>query len=727
MRRVGTGILLALIVRVSIGYLHVPNGADAVSLPAPATQPTLVVYSPAQPAAHALPVANAPAQIVAWKGHDGFWRIGQDQHGVWWFVSPSGDREFLNTVTTVQPTEPSRAKDSPGYVSHDWDGTPGGLSTWAAATWKRMQSIGFKGIGAWSNAEFHKLDVPMTQDLNVWASTDAASRFYDPQWTAMARQDIDTVAKPLRDNHNLVGYYIDNELDWGDGFCGPAVYFDHRAPDDPNRQQVMSVVQSLWPDVQSFNQDWQTKVSDFAELAKWNALPREPDHAYSRLATAWLSRLAGDYFQKTTELIRAVDPNHLILGVRFRGFAPREVVRASRDWVDAQSLNYYVSDALLDPEMFRMIHDESNEPIIISEFSFHSLDGRSGDRDTAGFAAQVPDQQARAEGYHLFTTRLARVPYIIGADWFQWCDEPPGGRSDGEDVNFGIVDVDDRAYTMLCDSVRTTTPQLDPLHDQSSTDADAGVWRDSFASRPIMHVPFLAKPPILNGELSDWFPPSKLPGVHHSQTIGLERSQEPLPNVYLGWTRQGLYMGLEVFDQDIIGGPAKGWWWTHDYAEFWLSTRPVASDENRYDSYCQQFFFVPNSFPDADGVTGVVGQWHRDGDAIKDNLIPHPLIQDAVRVLPDRYVVEMFIPAAAMHGYDPIGQPALAFNIHVRNFQHAQDYFWSAPKEVMTQERPSTWGTLYLQPPTDADRTLEQTAQTMATPAVIPAAQPFRQ
>jgi hypothetical protein len=68
------------------------------------------------------------------------------------------------------------------------------------------------------------------------------------------------------------------------------------------------------------------------------------------------------------------------------------------------------------------------------------------------------------------------------------------------------------------------------------------------------------------------------------------------------------------------------------------------------------------------------------------------------RVLPTRYVVEMFIPAAALNEWNPTAQPKLGFNIHVRNWQHAIDYYWSAPKEVQTQLRPNTWGTLFLAP-----------------------------
>jgi hypothetical protein len=98
-------------------------------------------------------------------------------------------------------------------------------------------------------------------------------------------------------------------------------------------------------------------------------------------------------------------------------------------------------------------------------------------------------------------------------------------------------------------------------------------------------------------------------------------------------------------------------------------------------------------------LAGTVGQWHRPGDALTDNLIPQPDIRQVARIMPGYYVVEMFIPAKALPGWDPRYHPALAFNMHAHDFQHASDYFWSAPKEVLTQLRPNTWGTLDLDPP----------------------------
>lgn len=69
-------------------------------------------------------------------GQTGFWRLGEDQSGVWWWVSPEGKLEFLNTVTTVQPEQEGRDRTSVRYLSTDWDGSykPRNLDLWAKAT-----------------------------------------------------------------------------------------------------------------------------------------------------------------------------------------------------------------------------------------------------------------------------------------------------------------------------------------------------------------------------------------------------------------------------------------------------------------------------------------------------------------------------------------------------------------------------------------------------------------
>ena len=442
------------------------------------------------PAVAAAPAPSTPAPVAleTVRGRDGFWRVGKDRAGVWWFVRPDGRADFLNSVTTVQPHLPGRDPRGPHYAARDWDGrsTAGpAMDRWAEATLARVSHFGFKGVGAWSDPVLHNYDVPITRDLNLstWLPHDAR-RVFSPKWEAAIEEAVAKQVAPLRQNRSLVGYYTDNELDWGDSAVGPAAYFDGLQLRDPNRREVLTAVRSVWADLKDFNRDWGTSARSWDELAIWTTLPQTPEAkasgAYRRLYEAWVGRLALRYFEVTTRLIRKHDPNHLILGIRFRGYALPQVVAASRGLTDAQSVNYYPNDAKLDRELFQTLHELSGrQPVIVSEYSFHALDGRSGNKNRFGFPGQVTDQQARARGYELMTTRLARLPYVIGADWFQWMDEPPSGRlRDGEDVNFGVVDVADEPYEALVEAVRTTTPRLNDMHVRSATGSLADVWRD---------------------------------------------------------------------------------------------------------------------------------------------------------------------------------------------------------------------------------------------------------
>jgi hypothetical protein len=264
--------------------------------------------------------------------------------------------------------------------------------------------------------------------------------------------------------------------------------------------------------------------------------------------------------------------------------------------------------------------------------------------------------------------------------------------------------VDDRPYEPLVEAVRSTTTLLNSLHETSDSDKQQDVWRDSFDQRPIFHVPLLEKPIRINGELSDWPAACKLPGMKAALAVGTERNPLRQPNVHLGWSAQGLTLAFEVFDSDVSAEPATGAWWARDCVEFWISTRPVRSGQTEYDAYCHHFFFVPVQSPGGYGISGQVGQWHSPGDAAGQNRLPVPAVTSVTRILSDRYVTEIFLPAAVLNGFDPVHQPQIGFNIDVRNYQHAAEYCWSAPKQVLTQARPNTWGALYLSRPSQSPR-----------------------
>ncbi len=67
-----------------------------------------------------------------------------------------------------------------------------------------------------------------------------------------------------------------------------------------------------------------------------------------------------------------------------------------------------------------------------------------------GVYAVFADQAARADAATAYLAPLYEdAPWVVGDEWFEYVDEPAGGRFDGENDNFGVVDVEDQPYDAL--------------------------------------------------------------------------------------------------------------------------------------------------------------------------------------------------------------------------------------------------------------------------------------
>ena len=71
----------------------------------------------------------------------------------------------------------------------------------------------------------------------------------------------------------------------------------------------------------------------------------------------------------------------------------------------------------------------------------------------------VETQAERAAGAAAATENFAAIPEIVGAHWFQYYDHPKGGRADGEDYDFGLVDINDLPYRRLTAALGDGQPQ----------------------------------------------------------------------------------------------------------------------------------------------------------------------------------------------------------------------------------------------------------------------------
>jgi hypothetical protein len=51
--------------------------------------------------------------------------------------------------------------------------------------------------------------------------------------------------------------------------------------------------------------------------------------------------------------------------------------------------------------------------------------------------------------------------------WFEWVDEPKEGRFDGEDSNYGLVDIQDRPYQEFVEAVRKANAAAREAHQKA--------------------------------------------------------------------------------------------------------------------------------------------------------------------------------------------------------------------------------------------------------------------
>jgi hypothetical protein len=178
------------------------------------------------------------------------------------------------------------------------------------------------------------------------------------------------------------------------------------------------------------------------------------------------------------------------------------------------------------------LHELTGKPLLVSEFYMAARENRSGNRNTHGVFPEVATQRERAAGLLTTVRALRKLPYVVGADWFQHHDEPPHGRAlDGEDYNFGLVDIEGRPYEEV--TAAFASLELDqPVNDRSvvAPDATAG-------------VPLAPKDPFANldpmGALRDW---------DRDRGFVPAASTAPTGDLYICWSPEAIYLGVYALD-----------------------------------------------------------------------------------------------------------------------------------------------------------------------------------
>jgi len=321
----------------------------------------------------------------------------------------------------------------------------------------RLKSWGFNTIGFVSDEGATKMqltpyvgsiwirDTPRIEGSNgYWGKFHDV---FDPGFRLAVRNSMESQKKGAGDPYCL-GYFVDNELSWGDTGSLAEATLQSQAT-QPAKIEFVEDLKRKYSEIDDLNQAWESNHSSWEKLLSSRDVPTSIK-AKEDLSDFY-SKVALTYFRTIKEELNRIAPNQMYIGCRFAWSNNDITLKAAAQYCDVVSFNKYEYSV----ETLSM-PDGVDKPIMIGEFHFGSLD--RGSLHLGVKAAK--NQEHRGELYQNYIEGALTNPQIVGAHWFQYIDEATSGREDGENYNVGFVSITDTPYSELIDSARKVTYPL---------------------------------------------------------------------------------------------------------------------------------------------------------------------------------------------------------------------------------------------------------------------------
>ena len=419
--------------------------------------------------------------------------------GVWWVIDPTGNAFYV--LGTDHANFNSHWCEKLGYAPYhkNCEAKYGSEQAWATSTASRLKDWGFNSLGAGCSPSVRYQGLAHTEFLSMGAgfagSDDICPRVhwtgfpnvFSPDWEQHCDKIARQVCERNRNDPWLLGYFIDNELEWFGKNGKEWGLADEilRKPADHSAKLALRdwAAKRYRNSIKRFNAAWGTKLKSLDDLLAITSLPEPADDQQKQARLEVVRLIADRYFGVAAAAIRKHDPNHMILGCRFAGWAP-PVWDIAGKHCDIVSCNYY-GWVDLDKGMvanFKQTFDEryakAKRPIMITEWSFPALD--SGLPCTHGAGQRFDTQEQRSKAWLIFQRQLFELPYMVGSDYFMWMDEPALGISSTfpENTNYGLVNEQDEPYQLLTEAATRLNPQVYEIHSGRQPKVELSLAKD---------------------------------------------------------------------------------------------------------------------------------------------------------------------------------------------------------------------------------------------------------
>jgi hypothetical protein len=620
------------------------------------------------------------------------WRT-LSKEGVQWLVTPEGKLFYskgVNFIDGGKDTPTSREKHA-FYWKNFFDS----MDAWRKSATDELTGWGFNTRGGWCDTS-PQLALPLTMDIEL--GRNPKYHWFDPFDPAIQEKVLEWAYKltaPHRNDPNRIGYFTDNEVGWWNSALF-RWYLGASWENHTKRALWQLIYDHYGGQWERLLKDWvpQGSLGSFEDLKRVDAkMKLRPGGEGIHLVDRFLYLCANHYYATMYRALRQADPDALILGDRLPLYYHQDAVLAMEDYVDVISTNYNVDvpDGWVAPYYFEGLQQLSGKPVLVTEFFFASEENRSGNRnETArnkhpkpGHLMTVQTQAERAKGLESALRNFAGFPNLIGAHWFQYCDEPLGGREDGEDYNMGLIDTANRPYEEVTEAFRRVNPQLETIHGQSNKPPkpDQTVEVNASPAEPqgegnISLVRARRPISVTDQSLLDWDKArTRLPGFK------TPKPYVPFGDVHLTWTPEGLYFASianTYFDPDFLA--YEGEFPSSEAFQIHLS----AEVEGQLHQFV--IYLVPRHNPDLPDGFEVKPQIYRQGQNGQwEPLEAQGHIQRLDKSLP-HMLLEGFLPAEWLGTRELHSGMKLRMNIAITSYYRELTMTWSGTPTLQSAD-----------------------------------------
>ena len=238
-----------------------------------------------------------------------------------------------------------------------------------------------------------------------------------------------------------IGFFVDNEIDWGGSPRQLAEWTLQSPADQPAKRAFADFLRGKYADIAALNAAWGAKYADWDDFLHTVFLPGPKAGGDLEAFTGLIEE---EYFRRTRAAVKEFDPQLLYLGCRFSS-SRRRTREACARHADVVSQNWYSMSPL---QLKR--YEGIDRPLLIPEFHFGA-----NDRGNFGTGVRSAKNTAeRAEMAKRYVRDALTMPQVVGCHWHQFSDEASSGRFDGEYLTVGLTDICDTPYPEMVKALR---------------------------------------------------------------------------------------------------------------------------------------------------------------------------------------------------------------------------------------------------------------------------------